>query len=159
MRRFKLTYCSLLLIISAIFLQSCARKTIQSVERSTDSVVIVKTDSVMVRDTIVVVSKMEKTDSVVDRMNTYVVVDTTGKVIYKYVYRDRNVTRNRDVSNTNNKSSVNTSKQSNVQTLASDRESVTKQTKPPNILQSVIKYIAALILGALVLLWYMHLRK
>ena len=160
MRRFKLTYFArLLLIIYAVFMTSCARKTIQSVERSTDSIVIVKTDSVVVHDTITTSSILERVDSVNDQTNTYLVIDTAGNVVYQYVYRDRYVTRNRDVSNTNNKSSVKTSKQSNVQTLASDRESVTKQTKPPNILQSVIKYIAALILGALVLLGYLHLRK
>lgn len=160
MRRFKLTYFArLLLIIYAVFMTSCARKTIQSVERSTDSIVIVKTDSVVVHDTITTNSILERVDSVNDQTNTYLVIDTAGNVVYQYVYRDRYVTRNRDVSNTNNKSSVKTSKQSNVQTLASDRESVTKQTEPPNILQSVIKYIAALILGALVLLGYLHLRK
>lgn len=156
MRRFKLTYCSLLLIICAVFLQSCARKTIQSVERSTDSVVIVKTDSVMVRDTIVVVSKMEKTDSVVDRMNTYVVVDTTGKVIYKYVYRDRNVTRNRDSSNMVGKSSVSELKQQNKSENKSSKNDFSKVVTKKG--KSLAKSIA-LILFIVFLLWFYAIRK
>lgn len=155
MRRFKLTYCSLLLIICAVFLQSCARKTIQSVERSTDSVVIVKTDSVMVRDTIVVVSSMEKTDSVVDRMNTYVVVDTTGKVIYKYVYRDRNITRNRDSSNIVDKSSVSELKQNKSENKSSKNDSSKVVTKKGKSLAKSI----ALILFIVFLLWFYAIRK
>lgn len=151
MRRFKLTYCSLLLIICAVFLQSCARKTIQSVERSTDSVVIVKTDSV--HDTIVVVSKMEKNDSVVDRMNTYVVVDTTGKVIYKYVYRDRNVTRNRDSANTQIKSSE--IKQNKSEGKSSKNDSSKVVTKKGKSLAKSI----ALILFVVFLLWFYAIRK
>lgn len=113
-------------------MQSCARKTIQSVERSTDSVVIFKTDSVIVRDTIVAISKMETTDSIVDKMNTYVVVDTTGKVIYKYVYRDRNVTRSRDSINTTSKSSLSELKQNKAENKSSKNDSsnvVTKQSR------------------------------
>lgn len=155
MRRFKLTYCSLLLIICAVFLQSCARKTIQSVERSTDSVVIVKTDSVMVRDTIVVVSKMEKTDSVVDRMNTYVVVDTTGKVIYKYVYRDRNVTRSRDSSNMVGKSSVSELKQNKSENKSSKNDSSKVIQKSGRSLAKSV----ALILFVVFLLWFYTIRK
>lgn len=148
-------YFKILLIICAVFLQSCARKTIQSVERSTDSVVIVKADSVMVRDTIVVVSKMEKIDSVVDRMNTYVVVDTTGKVIYKYVYRDRNVTRSRDSSNMVGKSSVSERKQNKSESKSSKNDSskITKQSG-----NSLVKSIA-LILFVVFLLWFYTIRK
>lgn len=148
-------YFKILLIICAAFLQSCARKTIQSVERSTDSVVIVKADSVMVRDTIVVVSKMEKTDSVVDRMNTYVVVDTTGKVIYKYVYRDRNVTRSRDSSSMVGKSSVSERKQNKSESKSSKNDSskITKQSG-----NSLAKSIA-LILFVVFLLWFYTIRK
>ena len=148
-------YFKILLIICAVFLQSCARKTIQSVERSTDSVVIVKTDSVMVRDTIVLVSKMEKTDSVVDRMNTYVVVDTTGKVIYKYVYRDRNVTRNRDSSNMVDKSSVSELKQNKSESKSSKNDSskITQQRG-----KSLAKSIA-LILLLVFLLWFYAIRN
>lgn len=156
MKRFKITCCTcLLFIICAVFIQSCARKTIQSVERSTDSVVIVKTDSVMVRDTIVVVSKMEKTDSVVDRMSTYVVVDTTGKVIYKYVYRDRNVTRSRDSSNMVGKSSVSERKQNKSESKSSKNDSskITKQSG-----NSLAKSIA-LILFVVFLLWFYTIRK
>ena len=132
-------------------MQSCARKTIQSVERSTDSVVIVKTDSV--HDTIVVVSKMEKNDSVVDRMNTYVVVDTTGKVIYKYVYRDRNVTRNRDSANTQIKSSE--IKQNKSEGKSSKNDSSKVVTKKGKSLAKSI----ALILFVVFLLWFYAIRK
>lgn len=132
-------------------MQSCARKTIQSVERSTDSVVIVKTDSVIVRDTIVANSKT--TNSVVDRMNTYVVVDTTGKVIYKYVYRDRNVTNSRDSANTQIKSSeVKQNKSENKSSKNDSSKVVTKNGK------SLAKSIA-LILFVVFLLWFYAIRK
>lgn len=144
-------YFKILFIICAVFMQSCARKTIQSVERSTDSVVIVKTDSV--HDTIVVVSKMEKNDSVVDRMNTYVVVDTTGKVIYKYVYRDRNVTRNRDSANTQIKSSE--IKQNKSEGKSSKNDSSKVVTKKGKSLAKSI----ALILFVVFLLWFYAIRK
>lgn len=144
-------YFKILLIICAVFLHSCARKTIQSVERSTDSVVIVKADSV--HDTIVVVSKKEITDSVVDRMNTYVVVDTTGKVIYKYVYRDRNVTRNRDSANTQIKSSE--IKQNKSESKSSKNDSSKVVTKNGKSLAKSI----ALILFVVFLLWFYAIRK
>lgn len=132
-------------------MQSCARKTIQSVERSTDSVVIVKTDSVIVRDTIVANSKT--TNSVVDRMNTYVVVDTTGKVIYKYVYRDRNVTNSRDSDNTKIKSSE--VKQNKSENKSSKNDSTKVVTKKGNSLAKSI----ALILFVVFLLWFYTIRK
>ena len=136
-------------------MQSCARKTIQSVERSTDSVIIVKTDSVIIRDTIVADSKMETTDSVVDRMNTYVVVDTTGKVIYKYVYRDRNVTRNRNSSNIVDKSSVSELKQNKSENKSSKNDSSKVIQKSGRSLAKSV----ALILFVVFLLWFYTIRK
>ena len=90
----------LLLLLLCMSICGCARKAYQSVERTAsvvhDTMVVTKTDSVLVHDTLVVVSKMEIADSVVDRTETIIVVDSTGKVLSKSVYRDRGVYHNKD---------------------------------------------------------------
>lgn len=160
MRRFKLTYCSLLLIICAIFLQSCARKTIQSVERSTDSVVIVKTDSMIVRDTIKIISKMETTDSVVERTEKYVIVDTLGKVIGTYVTHDKNVYHNKnalsDAHHISNKVNTKIEKEhkvnsKNVETKI-EKHSFSK-------LQSLVSFALFVVLVSIVTIIYHHIYK
>ncbi len=86
-----------LILFCAIILHgSCSRKVIRSMERTSDTLIIHHSDTLQVYDTIKVVSKMETTDSVTDKMVTYVVVDTTGRILTKYVYRDRNVYHNKD---------------------------------------------------------------
>lgn len=157
MKRFKLTYCSLLLIICAGFLQSCARKTIQSVERSTDSVVIVKTDSVIVRDTIKTISKMETVDSIVERTEKYVIVDTLGKVIGTYVIHDKNVYHNKNalsdvhhISNrVNNKVNEHKVKSKDVETKIEKHSS--------SRLQSLFSYVLFAVLVSIVMIIYHHI--
>lgn len=52
----------LIVIICAVVLHSsCARKVVQSMERTHDTLIVYKTDSVMVRDTIVTVSVYKST--------------------------------------------------------------------------------------------------
>lgn len=154
MRMFKLIYCSLLLIICAVFMQSCARKTIQSVERSTDSVVIVKTDSVIVRDTIKVVSKMETTDSVVERTEKYVIVDTLGKVIGTYVTHNKNVYHNKnalsDAHHISNRVKNTVEKEHKVN--SKDVKKIEKHSS--SRLQSLFSYVLFAVLVSIVMIIY-----
>jgi hypothetical protein len=158
MKRFKLTYCSLLLIICAGFLQSCARKTIQSVERSTDSVVIVKTDSVIVRDTIKTISKMETVDSIVERTEKYVIVDTLGKVIGTYVIHDKNVYHNKnalsDAHHISNRVNNKVEKEHKVKS----KDVETKIDKHSSSrLQSLFRYVLFAVLVSIVMIIYRHI--
>lgn len=160
MKRFKLTYCSLLLIICAGFLQSCARKTIQSVERSTDSVVIVKTDSVIVRDTIKTISKMETVDSIVERTEKYVIVDTLGKMIGTYVIHDKNVYHNKnalsDAHHISNRVNNKVEKEHKVKS----KDVETKIEKhSSNRLQSLFSYVLFAVLVSIVMIIYQHIYK
>lgn len=158
MKRFKLTYCSLLLIICAGFLQSCARKTIQSVERSTDSVVIVKTDSVIVRDTIKTISKMETVDSIVERTEKYIIVDTLGKVIGTYVIHDKNVYHNKnalsDAHHISNR--VNNKVEKEHKVKSKDVETKIEKHSSSR-LQSLFSYVLFAILVSIVMIIYRHI--
>lgn len=158
MKRFKLTYCSLLLIICAGFLQSCARKTIQSVERSTDSVVIVKTDSVIVRDTIKTISKMETVDSIVERTEKYVIVDTLGKVIGTYVIHDKNVYHNKnalsDAHHISNRVNNKVGKEHKVK--SKDVETKIEKCSSSR-LQSLFSYVLFAVLVSIVMIIYRHI--
>ena len=84
------------LILTLCTLCSCSRKVTSHVERTSDTLIIHHSDTLQVYDTIKVISKMGITDSVSDRMTTYVVVDTAGRVLTKYVYRYRSVYHNKD---------------------------------------------------------------
>lgn len=126
----------LIVIICAVVLHSsCARKVAQSIERTHDTLIVYKTDSVMVRDTIVTVSNMETVDSVADRMTTYVVVDTAGKVLTKYVYRDRSVYHNKDALSSSSHvlscRAHRTNSTNSTSHKATVRDAVTKAEKPP----------------------------
>lgn len=122
----------LIVIICAVVLHSsCARKVVQSMERTHDTLIVYKTDSVMVRDTIVTVSTTETVDSVAERMTTYVVVDTAGKVLTKYVYRDRSVYHNKDALSASSHVSCRTHRTNSTSHKATVRDAVTKVEKPP----------------------------
>ncbi len=122
----------LIVIICAVVLHnSCARKVAQSIERTHDTLIVYKTDSVMVRDTIVTVSNLETVDSVAERMTTYVVVDTAGKVLTKYLYRDRSVYHNRDALSASSHVSCRTHRTNSTSHKATVRDAVTKVEKPP----------------------------
>lgn len=125
--------CSFLLVIfcAVVLHSSCARKVVQSMERTHDTLIVYKTDSVMVRDTIVAVSRLESVDSVADRMTTYVVVDTAGKVLTKYVYRDRSVYHNKDALSASSHVTDRTHKTDSTSHKATVRENETKVEKPP----------------------------
>ena len=135
-------------------MQSCARKTIQSVERSTDSVVIVKTDSVIVRDTIKVISKMETTDSVVERTEKYVIVDTLGKVIGTYVTHNKNVYHNKnalsDAHHISNR--VNNKVEKEHKVNSKDVKKIEKHSS--SRLQSLFSYVLFAVLVSIVMIIY-----
>lgn len=125
--------CSFLLVIfcAVVLHSSCARKVVQSMERTHDTLIVYKTDSVMVRDTIVTVSNLETVDSVTERMTTYVVVDTAGKVLKKCVYRDRSVYHNKDALSASSHVSCRTHRTNSTSHKATVRDAVTKVEKPP----------------------------
>lgn len=139
-------------------MQSCARKTIQSVERSTDSVVIVKTDSVIVRDTIKVVSKMETTDSVVERTEKYVIVDTLGKVIGTYVTHNKNVYHNKnalsDAHHVSNRVNNKIEKEHKVKS-----KDVEIEKHSSSRLQSLFNYVLFAVLVSIVMIIYHNIYK
>lgn len=149
--------CSLLFVIfCALFLHgSCARKVVRSMERTHDTLIVSKADSVMVRDTIVTVSKMESVDSVTDRMATYVVVDTAGKVLTKYVYRDRSVYHNKDALSASSHVSDRTHRTDSTSHNAVARESETKIEKPPA--RWKIKAVGGLFIVVIGVLFYYHI--
>ena len=59
MRRLSVFF--LVIICAVVLHSSCARKVAQSIERTHDTLIVYKTDSVMMRDTIVTVSFLEST--------------------------------------------------------------------------------------------------
>lgn len=125
--------CSFLLVIfcAVVWHSSCARKVVQSMERTSDTLIIHHSDTLQVYDTIKVISKMETTDSVTDNMVTYVVVDTTGRMLTKYVYRDRKVYHNKDAlsanSHANNVQRVRNSKEKQT-TISTEQKKVAETT-------------------------------
>lgn len=129
MRRLSVFF--LVIICAVVLHSSCARKVAQSIERTHDTLIVYKTDSVMMRDTIVTVSFLESVDSVADRMTTYVVVDTAGKVLTKYVYRDRSVYHNKDALSASSHVSCRTHRTNSTSHKATVRDAVTKVEKPP----------------------------
>lgn len=149
-------YCKiLLLVVCAVFLHSCSRKTLDSVERVVDTTYIYRTDSVRLSDTIHVEQKVAVVDSIVDNTITYVVVDTAGHVITKYVYRDRGVYHNKDALTASNHISASQQKQTQNEKKTTDTlsKSVVKIEKPPTI-GSYIKAIM-LVFVAIAVVYYL----
>lgn len=150
-------YCRILLLVICVVLCGCARKTMQSVERIADTTYIYKTDSVRLTDTIHVEKQVSVVDSIVDNITTYVVVDTTGHVITKYVYRDRGVYHNKDALTASNHVSSNAQKQTQSEKKTTDTlsKSVVKVEKPPTI-GSYIKAIMLLFV-AIAVIYYLSI--
>ena len=148
-------YCKVILLVICVALCGCARKTIQSVERVVDTTYIVKTDSVRLSDTIHVEQMVSVVDSIVDNTTTYVVVDTTGHVITKYVYRDRGVYHNKDALSASNHVTASQQKQTQNEKRTTDTlsKSVVKVEKPPTI-GSYIKAIMLLFVAIAVIYYF-----
>ena len=140
----------------------CARRTYQSVERTAsvvhDTMVVIKTDSVWVHDTITTISKMETTDSVVDRVQTILVVDSTGKVLSKSVYRDRGVYHNKDALSSSHHVTDRAQKQSDSQrSVASKQESVSSEIKVTSRRKALVTIISCAFLIALIVAIYRYI--
>lgn len=120
--------------------------------------VVTKTDSVIIRDTIVTISKMETTDSVVERMQTYVVVDSAGKVLTKYVYRDRGVYHNKDaLSSSQHVTNRAESKSDSQRSVAIKEESVTKAEERTTKRKSLVTLVSFAFVIALIVAIYRYI--
>lgn len=128
-----------------------------SVERVVDTTYITKTDSVRLSDTIHVEQKVAVVDSIVDNTTTYVVVDTAGHVITKYVFRDRGVYHNKDALVASNHVTATNQKQTQNEKRTTDTlsKSVVKVEKPPTI-GSYIKAIM-LVFIAIAVMYYLNI--
>ncbi len=152
----------IVLLLLCVTICSCARRTFQSVERTAsvvrDTMVITKTDSVYVHDTLVVVSKSEMTDSVVDRVQTIIVVDSTGKVISKSVYRDRGVYHNKDALSSSHHVTNRTQKKNESQrSVANKQESVKREIKIASRRKALVTIISFAFLIALIVTIYRYI--
>lgn len=147
----------LILILTLCTLCCCSRKVTSHVERTSDTLIIHHSDTLQVYDTIKVISKMETTDSVTDNMVTYVVVDTTGRVLTKYVYRDRNVYHNKDALSASGHVTNRVQRINNTKYKAKAREAETKIEKPPTLLWWRIKALFSLVAVVLGILLYFSL--
>lgn len=110
----------LFVIVCAVFacmVYSCSRKTYHQITKY-DTLIVHKSDTIVINDTISKVCEVVRTDSVIERLTTYVVVDSLGNVKEKQVYRDKSVYHNKDALNANNHAS-------NVQRVSNNKE---KQT-------------------------------
>ena len=150
----------LALLLCCIALQtSCARKTYQHTERTADTIIVHKTDSVVIRDTIMTISKMETADSVTERLTTFVVVDTAGNVITKSVYRDRSVYHNKDALSSNTHSTESVNKQNNAKSKVSVRDAEIKVEKPPAWTKPFRMFFVPFCFIAIGVLYYYHTYK
>lgn len=143
-------------LILTLCLCSCSHKVVRSMEQTSDTLIIHHSDTLQVYDTIKVISKMETTDSVTDHMVTYVVVDTTGRVLTKYVYRDRNVYHNKDALSASSHATNRVQRTNSTQYRTKARESETEIEKPPALWWR-IKALCALVVIVLGILLYFSL--
>lgn len=155
-------YCKVILLVICVALCGCAHKTMDSVERVVDTTYIYRTDSVRLSDTIHVEQMVSVVDSIVDNTTTYVVVDTAGHVVTKYVYRDRGVYHNKDALVASNHVTATQQKQTQNEKRTTDTlsKSVVKVEKPPTI-GSYIKAIMLLFVAIAVIYYFSiyHKRK
>lgn len=153
----------LLLIVTCTVICGCARKTYQSVERSSsvvhDTTIITRTDSILVHDTISTISILETADSIVERTETTIVVDSAGKVLSKVVYRDRGVYHNKDaLSSSHHSVNRSQSKNDSQRSVAIKEESVTKEEKQTTTKRkSIMTLISCAFLIALIVAIYRYI--
>lgn len=156
--------CSFLLVIfcAVVLHSSCARKVVQSMERTSDTLIIHHSDTLQVYDTIKVISKMETTDSVTDNMVTYVVVDTTGRMLTKYVYRDRKVYHNKDALSANSHASnvqrVRNSKEKQT-TISTEQKKVAETTALHEAQKFAFYTIMTVAIIAIIIYYYIYKKR
>lgn len=110
----------LFVVVCAMFAcmdTSCSRKTYHQITKY-DTLIVYHSDTIFINDTISKVLEVVRTDSVIERLTTYIVVDSAGNVKEKQVYRDKSVYHNKDALRTN-------SHANNVQRVRNSKE---KQT-------------------------------
>lgn len=145
-----------LLLLTAF--SGCARRTYQSVEKTADTLIISRTDSVIVHDTITTISQIETTDSIVERVQTIVVVDSTGKVLSKVVYRDRGVYHNKDALSSSHHVTDRAQKKNESQrSVANKQESVKSKIKIASRRKALVTIISFAFLIALIVTIYRYI--
>lgn len=110
----------LFVVVCAMFacmVTSCSRKTYHQITKY-DTLIVRQIDTIVINDTISKVLEVVRTDSVIERLTTYVVVDSLGNVKEKQVYRDKSVYHNKDALSAN-------SHANNVQRVRNSKEKKT----------------------------------
>lgn len=123
----------LLVVVCAVFacmVASCSRKTYHQITKY-DTLIVYHSDTIFINDTISKVLEVVRTDSVIERLTTYIVVDSAGNVKEKQVYRDKSVYHNKDTlranSHANNVQRVRNSKEKQT-TISTEQKKVTETT-------------------------------
>lgn len=123
-----------------------------------DTMVVTKTDSVWMHDTLMTISKTEIVDSIVDRVQTIIVVDSAGKVISKSVYRDRGVYHNKDaLSSSQHVTNRAESKSDSQRSVAIKEESVTKAEERTTKRKSLVTLVSFAFVIALIVAIYRYI--
>lgn len=94
-RLFLLAVCAVIFLVCCV---ACKTKSVTQLSHcyTQDTLILRTADTLIVRDTITAIQQRTQTDSITDRLCTYVVVDTSGHILERVVYRDRQVYHNRD---------------------------------------------------------------
>lgn len=123
----------LIAIVCAVFacmVASCSRKTYKQITKY-DTLIVRQSDTIIINDTISKVLEVVRTDSVIERLTTYVVVDSLGRVKEKQVYRDKSVYHNKDALSANNHANNTTRVSNNKEkqtTISAEQKKVTEAT-------------------------------
>lgn len=151
----------LFVIVCAVFacmVSSCSRKTYHQITKY-DTLIVRQIDTIVINDTISKVLEVVRTDSVIERLTTYVVVDSLGNVKEKQVYRDKSVYHNKDALSAN-------SHASNVQRVRNSKEKQTTiSTEQKKIVEASALYEAkkfafySILLVAIVAIIYYFIYK
>lgn len=151
----------LFVVVCAMFacmVTSCSRKTYHQITKY-DTLIVRQIDTIVINDTISKVLEVVRTDSVIERLTTYVVVDSLGNVKEKQVYRDKSVYHNKDALSAN-------SHASNVQRVRNSKEKQTTiSTEQKKIVETSALYEAkkfafySILLVAIVAIIYYFIYK
>lgn len=122
-------------VMFACMVTSCSRKTYHQITKY-DTLIVRQMDTIVINDTISKVLEVVRTDSVIERLTTYIVVDSAGNVKEKQVYRDKSVYHNKDALSAN-------SHASNVQRVSNSKEKQTTiSTEQKKIVETSALYEA-----------------
>ncbi len=151
----------LFVVVCAVFacmVTSCSRKTYHQITKY-DTLIVRQIDTIVINDTISKVLEVVRTDSVIERLTTYVVVDSLGNVKEKQVYRDKSVYHNKDALSAN-------SHASNVQRVRNSKEKQTTiSTEQKKVAETSALYEAkkfafySILLAAIVAIIYYFIYK